>query len=232
MNQPAPGLKRKLNESTAMRSPADLVPEIFRSNGYDIIANPSMVKVSFLHPSPEMIAAYKVDTLRAARSEDIEELRKLHNKGSLLQCCNAFGESLIHIACRRGSIEMVKFLVEEANVSLLVKDDYGRTPLHDACWTSVPRLDLVLFVLQKAPELLCVKDVRGHTPLNYARKDHWETWHKFLKQHKALLKPKSALLSLNHPSPQVSEPAVSIRTIKRPRTEETPSPSIATQIVG
>jgi len=62
--------------------------------------------------------------------------------GTNLQCANRFGESLIHMACRRSHRDVVSFLVNEAGVSLRVRDDYGRTPFHDACWR--PELDLEL----------------------------------------------------------------------------------------
>jgi len=75
-----------------------------------------------------------------------------------------------------------------------VRDDFGRTPLHDACWTSLPRFELVRYILQKEPGLLHVKDVRGHVPLNYVRKEHWDVWCDFFLQNKELLLPKNALL--------------------------------------
>ena len=58
----------------------------------------------------------------------------MHKKGKTLQCCNRFGESAIHMACRHDLTDVVKFSIEEVGSILRVRDDYGRTPLHDAFW--------------------------------------------------------------------------------------------------
>lgn len=70
----------------------------------------------------------------AARNEDLLALQKLHREGSNLQCSNRFGESIIHIVCRRGRDDILKFLVKDAGVTLRLRDDLGRTPFHDAAW--------------------------------------------------------------------------------------------------
>lgn len=188
------GQKRKLTESPVpaehLQSPADFVRREFELHGLDVSLETPLT-LTFLKPTEDMIASYKVEVIEAVRQRDIEALRKLHNDGESLQCCNRFGESLIHMACRRGYTDVVRFLVEEAKVSLMVRDDYGRTPLHDACWTPSPRFDLVQFIIEQVPELLCVKDVRGHTPLNYVRKEDWSVWRSFLDKHRPLLRPAS-----------------------------------------
>ena len=204
------GLKRKLNEAPAAVveleiSPADLAIDIFKENGYDVKGNPSLVRVQFHKPTEAMIEAYNLETLGAARSNDLDKLKRLHANGSSLACCNRFGESLLHLVCRTGSTAIVRFMVEDAGVSLCTRDDYYRTPLHDACWTSKPNFDLFLFIIQKEPELLVAKDVRGHMPLNYVRREQWDTWRKFLKQHAPLFKPKAAIVSPEKPITSLEE---------------------------
>lgn len=126
--------------------------------------------------TPEQKKAYDKDAIAAIRSRDIATLRKWKEEGRVLQAANAYGESLLHMACRRDFLDVVTFLVEEAGHNLWIRDDTGRTPLHDACWTAYPSPELVSFILDKEPDLLLVSDKRGHTPLDYARKDHWQTW--------------------------------------------------------
>lgn len=168
-------------------SPADFAIEQLQNNG---VGMKRATSLPFLKPTEDMIAAYKIETIAAVREENLEKLRNMYQAGEQLMCCNRFGESLIHMACRRGCTEIVRFLVREAKVSLLLRDDYGRTPLHDACWTPKPNFDLVKLILEEVPEFLCLKDVRGHTPLNYIRKEHWNSWREFLEQNKELLRPK------------------------------------------
>merc|ERR1712232_101050 len=86
------------------------------------------------------MGAYTNDVTMVVRNNDVEGARALREEGKFptgVNPCNRFGESLLHVACRRGHFDMVKFLVLEVGVSASnIMDDYDRTPLHDACWTS------------------------------------------------------------------------------------------------
>ena len=74
---------------------------------------------------------------------------------------------------------MLRALIE-CQSSVQVTDDFGRTPLHDACWTSEPNFDSIRLLLDQDPWLLCIMDCRGSTPLGYVRKAHWAVWIGFL----------------------------------------------------
>ena len=124
----------------------------------------------------EQKKAYDKDSIAALRSRDVPLMRSWHKEGRTLQAANNFGESLLHMACRRGFLEVVQFLVDECGHDLWIRDDTGRTPLHDACWTAEPCPELVDYIVAKDCDMLLVCDKRGHTPLDYARKDHWEFW--------------------------------------------------------
>ena len=71
-----------------------------------------------------------------------------------------------------------------------MRDDYGRTPLHDAAWTDKPNFELVTLLLQACPDLLFIADQRGFTPMAYVGRQRWEEWCVFLEQNKELLTPK------------------------------------------
>lgn len=102
-----------------------------------------------------------------------------------MNACNKFGESLIHLACRRSSYEIVDFLVQHNPAGLLV-DDYGRTPLHDACWSPEPRFDVVALIMDRYLSLIRHRDKRGNTPLHYVRREHWHLWCAFLQSQKEI----------------------------------------------
>lgn len=146
----------------------------------------------FREPSAEEIEAYTVEITDAIRNGDIGLLRQIHKEGQPLKCSNRFGESLLHLACRRQLIPVVDFLINEAKVELNVRDDYGRTALHDAMWTPSPNFKLVDLILNECPDLLYVKDKRGHTPLFYARQTHWQKWIDHLEPRLETLIPKSS----------------------------------------
>ena len=151
----------------------------------------SNVRRTFLKPTPEAVDAYDLSVVHAVRAGDVAVLRTMLHQGVSFDASNRFGESIIHMACRRGDARVVRFLIDEAHVQLEVRDDFGRTPLHDALWTPKPNFDVFDALLRVAPShLLLAEDIRGHTPFHYARKEHLDAWVKFLAERSDLLERK------------------------------------------
>lgn len=188
--------------------PTDYTKAAFKANtGYkfDDIAIEEMITKQCLtrfieKPTKEMLDAYQTEIVMAVRNNNVSKARQLYHDG-IFNCnaCNKFGESILHIACRRGHLEMVQFLI--VNVGLKVeeiRDDYHRTPLHDAFWTSTASYDVVDFLLKQpyVVDLLLVKDVRGYTPLDYARSEHRGKWLHFLWKRKSILRPTTVTKSI------------------------------------
>jgi hypothetical protein len=170
-------------------NPSKYAQAMFEANGYLPEAVVSFAKASFLPITAKMLDAYQRDKLQSVRENNIDMLREMHlSSGETLQCCNRFGESLIHMACRRGNLDLVKFMILECQVSIRVKDDFGRTPLHDACWAPTPVFELIHVLISQAPDLLLVPDVRGDTPFDYCRKEHWNDWINFLSSRQELMR--------------------------------------------
>jgi hypothetical protein len=145
----------------------------------------------FLEPQDSEVDAYGHEVLNAVRNQDLELLRRFYEEGRPLKCSNQFGESLLHLACRKSFAGVTRFLVEDAQVPFNVKDDFGRNPSHDACWTISPNWDLMDLIVEKCPDLFFIEDVRGHTPLDYVRMEHWPAWIKYLADKGKGLTPKS-----------------------------------------
>jgi Ankyrin repeats (3 copies) len=136
----------------------------------------------------EQIAAYDILVVSATRENDVERLKSLYtDKNMSVACCNRFGESLLHMACRRGFHEIVDFLLNDAKISTRIRDDCGRTPLHDVCWNPQPQLEMAESLIRLDPTLLLISDKRGHTPFQYARPQDWPKWRKFLLDQRNLL---------------------------------------------
>jgi len=172
-------------------SPDDHMKSLLISQGIVTKASPSLeFKDFFLEIADKNILAYEKDVVDAFRSENFEKIKTFHKEGKLLQCCNKFGESVVHLACRMGCYDILSFLVSEANVSIRVRDDWGRTALHDACWSKNPNFDLIKLLLNECPDLLLMKDGRGFTPLDYIPQILWGEWCKFLEENEDMLKPK------------------------------------------
>jgi len=142
-----------------------------------------------------MLEAYNTPIVQEVRNNNLEGVKKLYEDGQFkygVNACNRFGESILHIACRRGHLDMVKFLIGEAGLSCAeIRDDYHRTPLHDAFWTSTASPDVVEYLLEQpyVMDLLMAKDKRGFTPLDYSRGEDRGKWLRFLWERKDRLKP-------------------------------------------
>merc|ERR1739844_445814 len=95
------GEKDKLNVD--LSNPHNLLIHYLREDGYKAdTKNSSALQNFFLEVNSEQIEAYNVELVKAIRDRNIPLLREMHDNGKTLQCSNRFGESLVHMACRRG----------------------------------------------------------------------------------------------------------------------------------
>ncbi|CAM9971584.1 unnamed protein product, partial [Phaeothamnion confervicola] len=124
---------------------------------------------------------YDLEFVTSIRNGDMQTLARLQREGRSMNACNRFGESVLHLAARRGCLEVMRAMLA-GGASVAVSDDYGRTPLHDACWTSRPRFDVVQLILDCDVNLLRVVDSRGVPPLGYIKRDLWAAWAAFLDE--------------------------------------------------
>jgi hypothetical protein len=138
---------------------------------------------------PWNTSGFTIELTDAIRTNNLPPIRRMHESNHNLQCSNKFGESIVHTAARRGSLDVLEYLIHMADVSVRVCCDNGRTPLHDACWTDRPNFDCVRFLLRQCPDFLLLTDKRGWSPLEYAPRDTWGEWNTFLKENSALFLP-------------------------------------------
>jgi ankyrin repeat protein len=126
-----------------------------------------------------------IGIIKASESEDLNEILKA---GISPNPCNTYGESLVHMVCRRGDYKLLQVFIQNG-CDIQVADDYGRTPLHDACWAAEPAFDTVTMLLEQDSTLLQMTDCRGFLPLSYVRKDHWPAWVQYFDTKKDLYFP-------------------------------------------
>jgi Ankyrin repeats (3 copies) len=152
---------------------------------------------SFFHDiTEEQMARYSMKVVQMARTGDVKALQEYHTEAmasdkpeNVLDCFNRFGEGLLNMACRRGFVDVVRLLLNApVSLSARVRDDGGRTPLHDACWNPEPQLEICSWLLERDPALFLVADKRGYTPFQYARQSDWPVWCQFLYDHSEHLK--------------------------------------------
>lgn len=162
---------------------------------------------SMTGPSEELLEAYDNDVARAIRSNDVSKLKEFLMEDRCFEGVNRNGESLLHLACRRGDLKVVKFLVFEAAVKTDVLDTMGRTILHDALWR--PRyqeaMELMHVLIRVvSPELLVAEDMRGHACFEYCRKEDHGEWVTFIKKYSSIIQRRAKLAGLHRRDSSVS----------------------------
>jgi hypothetical protein len=149
-------------------------------------------------PTALQKASYQGFLINIARSGDLDALADMLTSGLSPNPCNLHGESLCHLVCRLGKSGILQTMLD-CGTSLDVCDDYGRTPLHDACWAAKPAFDVVDLIMTassgqgtaaaNAYHLFTMVDNRGSTPLSYIRQEHWAQWMQFLQSKKDVYWP-------------------------------------------
>jgi Ankyrin repeats (3 copies) len=137
----------------------------------------------FLPVKPEYVQAWTIELTRVIRDQDLDALKSMHRQGMRLQACSQFGESVVHLTVRRGTPEMLRFLLQDASVCMRVCCDYGRTPLHDAAWSlasTTGSFEKMELLLGESPMQLYITDKRGFTPLSYVPRNRWKECNAFL----------------------------------------------------
>lgn len=133
-------------------------------------------------PTEARLEAFTNEKVDAVRNNDVQTLQRMHQQGQSLDACSKNGESLLHLACRRGNIETVQFLVQV--VPATIQDELGRTVLHDVCWRPRPDPAMFMVVFHAVPRsFLLTPDARGHTCFDYCRKPEWPLWNAYFKEH-------------------------------------------------
>lgn len=196
-------------------SPQVYLDLLLRSRGYSTKRYETLKTAYYSSPTPLQQASYDLYLVGLVKKNDLVALSDAISCGLSPNPCNKYGESLAHMVCRRGNTPMLQLLLQNG-ASLQIGDDYGRTPLHDACWAAEPSFETVQVVLQADARLLHMIDARGHVPLNYVREHHWSQWIEFIDEQKDVFWP--PLETTQGPPPLALQP---------PNTFSLPDPSRA-----
>jgi Ankyrin repeats (3 copies) len=164
---------------------------MMQSRGYSTKRYPTLQSAYHNYPTKLQNASYDVHLINLVKKQHPDDTHKFHEiiqSGISPNPCNTYGESLVHMVCRRGNSHLLQIMLE-SGCSVQVSDDYGRTPLHDACWAAEPAFETVTLLLDHDTTLIQMLDCRGNLPLSYIRKDHWSQWIDFLHQKKDIYWP-------------------------------------------
>lgn len=166
--------------------PDDFLRNLLASHGKAVKYIPASCLSSFFSKvTDDYVQGYSMDVVKAVRADDVVTLRRLQREGHTMLCGTKFGDSIVHLACRRSCVKVLDFLLNEVGITCRLACDFGRTPLHDSMWTSKPNWEILTMLLNACPDLLYITDKRGSTPLSYIPKAHWSDICHFLEQRDA-----------------------------------------------
>jgi Ankyrin repeats (3 copies) len=189
--------------------PQQYLDAMIRSRGYSTIRYKALECGYYYRPSELQQASYDPYIIRVVKQNRGNELRQLLQGGMSPNPCNTYGESLLHTICRCGNAALLQIMLD-AQSDIEVVDDYGRTPLHDACWSAkediFPVIELLLSggvnpsnsrenpnstnCVGRGPAMFYLADCRGSVPLQYVARDHWGEWIQWLEAHKDIYWPR------------------------------------------
>lgn len=173
-------------------SPHAYLQKLLVSRGYSTTHYCSLEGGYYCRPTPLQCASYGLSVVQGVRTSNVPLFTALLSAGLSRNPCNKFGESILHSICRRGDYNLLKLFLDNGSC-VQISDDFGRTPLHDACWTAKPCFKSIQMLLARDLRLLHIVDCRGSPPLEYVKKESWAGWIEFLDANKEIYWPKRNL---------------------------------------
>jgi len=121
------------------------------------------------------------EILMAIQYGNVDQLtHHYRSRDRLVAQRNSHGETLLHLACRWGSLGVIKSLLCDFKMAAFVLDKHGRSPLHSLCLgmststmngttntRNCNHLESMRLLLQENATLILYKDKYGKVPLEY-----------------------------------------------------------------
>ena len=177
-----------------IESPQTLLHKILKSRGYLTETHNALETDYYSAPTTDQIGR---DLVEAVNQNDKAMLAIILKSGCDKNPCNGDGYSLLHMICRKANVELLLVLLahadkEQGKSILSICDNYGRTPLHEACLAAPVDsgyFDMIKRILEIDVTLLFLKDCRGCFPLSNVRPENFQYWNIFLHNKKDLYWP-------------------------------------------
>ena len=108
------------------------------------------------------------DLHKAVRWGELDRVKRLIEEGADTDATDDCGRTALYEACYKGSLEMVKYLCEEAGANIAITDKDGRTALHEAARGN--NIDVVRYLCEEAGADKEATDKDGLTPRDVAKR--------------------------------------------------------------
>ena len=160
-------------------SPQTLFQLLLKKRGYFTQLRSYKRTAYYNKPTAYQIASFGARIAQVVKGKDTQQFQAMMETGLSPNACTAHGESLVHTVCRHGNTDHFRVLLE-LGVDVRQTDDYGRTPMHDACWAAEPSFEIARELLKQDPYVLFIYDDHGSVPLSYCCKPNSTIWNNFL----------------------------------------------------
>jgi len=111
-------------------------------------------------------------------NDDLEGFKTFIDTLENVNIQEKYGWTPLHLAIRRGKMEMVKFLIEEKNADINIQDKSGWTPLMEAIMDDFT--DIVKYLVEQGADLNIANE-RGATAPMLAQKFGRSSMYEYLK---------------------------------------------------
>lgn len=172
--------RQNISHGTSHNPPSVLVNDALANRGFPNRLDPLSIEylMDFDYESGNHHSRISSEILEAIRNENVKWLQQyLGSQERLFVHRDSQGETLLHLACRSGSVSVVDFLLRDDHASTLVLDKQGRSPLHGICvamqsngmiqCTNSNHFECMRLLLREKPTLVLFKDKNGKVPLEY-----------------------------------------------------------------
>jgi hypothetical protein len=165
---------------------------------YNHLLFETMQSVYYNEPTELQVASCGSFLRAIVKSRDEMALRSFLSCGVSSNPSDEYGESLVHLLCRRGDAVLLQIVLdnyinsnssnslpneETPGKSLFqVSSFMGRTPLHEVCCAVKTSFAIVDMILLVDPYQLFMSDGCGYRPLDYVSRDQWEEWNLYLDE--------------------------------------------------
>jgi len=230
--------------------PQIYLDDLMHSRGYPIQKVETLDSESYVISSPKQRPrGYASNQLLdlAREGKDKELIRTIKKNGTLCLFQYASsrgddGETLIHTICRYcRKPDTLRIFLEETGVDIRVADEYGRTPLHYACWRGEkdnknggkdksnnldPCFQMIddIMTSREMVNMFLYSDIHGSVPLSYVPRHHWKKWIQYLSSKKDIwFKPRKANNATGHDANQIVQYFAPKMSEKIPITIDAPT---------
>jgi hypothetical protein len=183
MKPPKPKLI-KSSYYTGGESPQDYLNAIWKERGYDQQLQRISSKTAGYSKkaTPLQLASFGSEVVKACNTDNAEVLSLLLDCGLSPNPTNKFGDTLLHLVCKRANERVLQCLIQHG-CDLQVADSFGRTPLHHVAWSGTFSSKNAKTLLDADVCQILVEDQHHKCPLEYVRTEDWPKWIDFLRQH-------------------------------------------------